>query len=244
MALINDIVEITGANFTGSDHYPIFGDYNIVVIQPPVASFTAVPTNGAAPLTVTFTDSSTGTITNWLWNFGDGTTSNAITSNSLSHTYINAGIYSVSETVTGPGGSNIITQASLITVLTPFQAWQIQYFGSTNSPQAQPNIDADGTGQDNLFKYVAGLNPTDPASVFVFSVASVPNQPAFENLVFSPVVAGRIYTPIFSTNLLTGPWTPLTSAASPPVTNGSQVTITDTNATLSQAYYEIEISGP
>jgi hypothetical protein len=48
--------------FTGSDHYPIFGDYAIVVPNPPpVANFTATPTNGQVPLTVTFTDASSGT---------------------------------------------------------------------------------------------------------------------------------------------------------------------------------------
>jgi hypothetical protein len=149
----------------------------------------------------------------------------------------------VTETVTGPGGANTLTNISLITVLTPFQAWQLQYFGSTNSPQAQPTADADGTGQNNLFKYVAGLNPTNPSSVFVFNIVSVPNQPAEENLVFSPAVAGCTYTPLFSTSLLNGPWTPLTSSI-PPVTNGTQVTITDTNATQSHGFYLIQIFGP
>ena len=40
----------------------------------PVAQFTGSPTNGAAPLVVTFTDTSTGTITNRYWTFGDGAT--------------------------------------------------------------------------------------------------------------------------------------------------------------------------
>jgi len=239
--LINDLVEITGANFTGSDHYPIFGDYNIVVLQPPVANFSATPTNGVLPLTVTFTDSSTGAVTNWFWNFGDGATGNITTTNIL-HTYTNAGVYSVTETVTGPNGTSFATQTNLITVLTPYQAWQLQYFGCTNCPQAQTNADADGTGQDNLFKYAAGLNPTNPASIFVFQIASVTNQPTEENLIFSPVVPGRIYTPLYNTNLLNQSWVPLTTGVTN--TNGVQATITDTNATQPQKYYEIQINGP
>jgi|SRR5579859_7212464 len=43
-------------------------------------------------------------------------------------------------------------------------AWQIQYFG-VNNQLGLAGADADGTGQDNLFKYLAGLNPTNPASV-------------------------------------------------------------------------------
>ena len=67
----------------------------------PVAGFSGSPTNGAVPLMVTFTDGSTGTITNRFWNFGDGTTTNT-TAGSLTHTYTNVGSYGVSLTVSGP----------------------------------------------------------------------------------------------------------------------------------------------
>src|SRR5205814_8601247 len=40
----------------------------------PVADFRASPISGFAPLTVTFADGSTGTITNRFWDFGDGST--------------------------------------------------------------------------------------------------------------------------------------------------------------------------
>jgi PKD repeat protein len=229
---------------TASDHYPVVADYTMPVVQPG-ASFTSGPTNmGSGPLTVTFTDSSSGIVTNWNWNFGDGGTSNTFTTTSVTHTYTTPGTYTVSETVTGPGGTNTTTQVGLISIYTPFQAWQMQYFGCTSCPQAQPTADADGTGQNNEFKYVAGLNPTDPTSVFVFNIASVPNQPTWVNLIYSPVVAGRAYTPVFSTDLTSGSWSPLTTAAMPAVTNGNQVTVTDTNATLPAGFYQMEISLP
>jgi PKD repeat protein len=238
--VINDIVETTGANFTGSDHYPIFGDYQILVYQPPVASFTATPTNGTAPLTVALANTSTGAVTNWLWTFGDGSTNTATTTN-VTYTFTNAGTYTITETVTGPLGSNSATQT--IVVLTPYQAWQLQYFGCTNCSQAQPTADADGTGQDNYFKYVAGLNPTNPSSVFTFSIAAAPGQTGAMNLIYNPAVPGRIYTPAFATALV-GPWSVLTTTAAPPVTNGTEVTLTDTNALQTQKYYEMEIFGP
>jgi PKD repeat protein len=77
----------------------------------PVASFSASPTSGTAPLTVTFTDSSTGTInTNgWYWDFGNGTTSTA--KNGGAVTYTNPGAYTAKLTVTGPGGSNTASKA-------------------------------------------------------------------------------------------------------------------------------------
>ena len=79
----------------------------------PVAGFTGSPTNGAAPLLVSFTDISTGSITNWLWTFGDGGTS---TLSSPSHSYTNTGSHSVSLTVFGPGGSNDLVRPNLIAV--------------------------------------------------------------------------------------------------------------------------------
>jgi hypothetical protein len=43
-------------------------------------------------------------------------------------------------------------------------SWQVQYFG-TNNTEGVASADADGTGQNNLFKYLAGLDPTNSASV-------------------------------------------------------------------------------
>ncbi len=80
------------------------------------AGFAATPTSGTAPLTVSFTDASTGTITSRLWDFGDGTTS---TANSPSHTYSNTGSYTVSLVVFSTGGSNTLTRSSYVIVTTP-----------------------------------------------------------------------------------------------------------------------------
>lgn len=87
-------------------------------IAAPVAAFSGSPTNGVAPLTVNFTDASTGSITGWSWVFGDGNTS---TNEDPSDTYSNAGSYSVTLTVSGPGGSNSFTQTNYIVVETSGQ---------------------------------------------------------------------------------------------------------------------------
>ena len=60
----------------------------------PVAGITASPTSGTAPLTVTFSDASTGGPTSWAWDFGDGTTSNV--QFPPAHTYTTADTYTVS----------------------------------------------------------------------------------------------------------------------------------------------------
>jgi len=91
-------------------------DYIQVTSAAPVANFTATPRNGNLPLTVQFTGTSTGNITSRVWDFGDGTTS---MERSTSHTYQKAGSYTVSLTVTGPGGSNTKTMGGFIQVTPP-----------------------------------------------------------------------------------------------------------------------------
>jgi PKD repeat protein len=132
------------------------------VANPPVADFTGSPTTGTAPLAVTFNDSSTGTISNWFWDFGDSSTTN-VTTNSVAHTYA-AGIYGVTLIVTGPAGVSTNIKAGYITAWTPFQAWQIQYFGSTTNLAAAGSVDADGDGQSNLAEFTAGTDPTNSVS--------------------------------------------------------------------------------
>jgi PKD repeat protein len=69
----------------------------------PTAGFSADPTSGCAPLTVRFTDSSTGDPTSWSWTFGDGGTSNL---QNPSHTYTNPGTYTVGLTVSNDCGED------------------------------------------------------------------------------------------------------------------------------------------
>jgi uncharacterized repeat protein (TIGR01451 family) len=87
-------------------------------IQPtdtdPVANFTATPLSGVSPLPVTFTDTSTGPVTGWLWDFGDSATS--ALQNPL-HVYTVAGNYTVNLTASSPGGSDVKTISNYISVM-------------------------------------------------------------------------------------------------------------------------------
>ena len=80
---------------------------------PPTANFTGSPTTGEEPLTVNFTDSSTGDVTSWSWTFGDGGTS---TAQNPSHEYDDDDTYTVTLTVTGSAGSDVKTRTDYITV--------------------------------------------------------------------------------------------------------------------------------
>jgi PKD repeat protein len=80
----------------------------------PTASFNAVPTSGVAPLTVTFTDTSTNSPTSWLWDFGDGNTS---TDQNPVHEYATANTYNVSMTcsnILGPCSSPATDTISVV----------------------------------------------------------------------------------------------------------------------------------
>jgi thermitase len=89
-------------------------------LSPPVAAFDAAPRVGKAPLTVNFADHSTGNIANWLWQFGDGLTS---TLQTPTHTYQLTGAFSVTLSVTGPGGTNTLTKSAFISVANEFTVY-------------------------------------------------------------------------------------------------------------------------
>jgi PKD repeat protein len=109
---VTEIVSSTSGSSTGT-----VANYITAWTPPPVASFTAIPTTGLAPLLVIFTDTSVGNITNRFWNFGDGITTN-ITATSVSHTYA-AGSYTVALTVSGLGGTNTSTLVNYIVAANP-----------------------------------------------------------------------------------------------------------------------------
>ncbi len=89
----------------------------------PTASFTAAPTSGRVPLTVQFTDLSSGGVVRRFWDFGDGGQSELP---NPTHTYQDSGEYTVKLTVWGPGGVQDSTEfENLIAVQDPLNAMRI-----------------------------------------------------------------------------------------------------------------------
>jgi len=108
-------VTLTVTNNVGSDT-ETKTDYITVTIpvpSPPTAEFSASPTSGDAPLTVNFTDLSSGNTDNWSWDFGDGGTS---TAQNPSYTYSDPGVYTVTLTATNAYGSDVETKVDYINV--------------------------------------------------------------------------------------------------------------------------------
>jgi len=114
MATAEDVQNVEAG--AGWDRYSGYGMVNAagavgVTGTPPTANFSTDVTAGCLPLDVNFTDQSTGTVTSWLWNFGDG---NTATAQNPMHTYSVAGTYTVTLTVSGADGSDDIIQTDLI----------------------------------------------------------------------------------------------------------------------------------
>jgi len=86
----------------------------------PVAAFAPDPSSGEAPLTITFTNTSTGQVDSISWDSnGDGTPDNTTDLSPVS-TYTAPGTYEASLTVTNAGGSDTATET--ITVFAPVVA--------------------------------------------------------------------------------------------------------------------------
>ncbi len=118
----------------------------------PTAAFTATPLSGTVPLTVTFTDQSTGDIIAWTWDFGDGNISGA---RHPEHTYTTPSAYTVTLTVSGPGGSDTKTKVDYITTIispgAPIAEISFIWYPSYPDPaiQGQDTIYFNGSGHDS-----------------------------------------------------------------------------------------------
>lgn len=98
--------------------------HTIVVETPaPHAFFSASLESGDAPLTVGFTNESTGGFASgWLWSFGDGQTSN---SEHVTHTFSNPGTYNVTLTATGTDvPPSVYTKTIEVLVPAPIAKWE------------------------------------------------------------------------------------------------------------------------
>jgi Tol biopolymer transport system component len=93
----------------------------------PTANFSASPMSGTVPLTVVFTDLSTGGPAFWSWDFGDGSVS---TEQNPSHVYAAAGSYTVSLTAANFDGSDTEEKPGFVQVMFPDAGegyWAVDY---------------------------------------------------------------------------------------------------------------------
>ncbi|TDH25496.1 PKD domain-containing protein [Segetibacter sp. 3557_3] len=153
-------IKLVARNASGVDS--VVRTQYIVVNANPEANFGASDSTGCFPLPVQFTDSSvagSGTLTNWQWDFGDGTLSSL---KNPKHTYTGPGNFTVTLRVTNSNGCvKLFTRPAFIRLQTGVQA---AFSHSTTSGCSTPaavtfNNTSIGTGSVN-YKWLFGDGST------------------------------------------------------------------------------------
>jgi hypothetical protein len=116
-------------------------------------------------------------------------------------------------------------------------AWLLQYGLATDG--SVDKLDLDGTGFNTLQDYIANTNPTNAAAYF--HITSVSNLPPWT--VFFQSSASRNYSLYYSTNLVSGAWTPISSQTNISG-NGGMDSLSDTNTGKTQRFYRLSVQLP
>ncbi|MEE2931384.1 MAG: S8 family serine peptidase [Bacteroidota bacterium] len=134
-------------------------------LAPPLAQFSASETNSCTGV-ITFIDQSSNMPNSWVWDFGDGNTSNI---QNPTHNYLSSGSYDVSLIVSNSLGVDTILYPSYISV-SPSPA-PITINDTTCMSNSSLTLSALG---DNLFWYADTLNSTvlNTGNIFVTPLLS------------------------------------------------------------------------
>ncbi len=214
-------VTLTASNAGGSDTV----SKTIVVVDPPIASFTS----SADELEVTFDDTSVNSPTAWSWDFGDGTSS---TQQNPVKTYASPGQYTVTLTATNEGGTSAPFTANVLVLRRPTADFNVttgaltaQFTdASTGAPTAWSWDFGDGTTSTvqnpthtyaSAGTYTVELTASNAAGSSVTSAAvTVMNAPPEADISCQVVGAGVACDASGSTGASTYAWSAPSSIAS------------------------------
>ncbi|MDD2230683.1 MAG: PKD domain-containing protein [Candidatus Cloacimonetes bacterium] len=170
------------------------------------SDFTASPQSGDIPLEVQFTNASQGDIVSYLWDFGDGQTSNEV--NPL-HTYSQKGIYDVTLTIQDQYTTRSKTEEDFIQAIahplltspnsdTPL-SFGIVYLGDTGSRQ----LILESTGSDSV--YIHNLSFYESNTAYSVVSASIPEfllpgEQVLLDLSFNPSQSSAYRDTLYITN--------------------------------------------
>jgi PKD repeat protein len=195
-----NVTNAAGSGFEAKEGYITVTDAGVT---PPVADFEVNITEGIPPLAIGFTDLSVNTPTSWVWNYGDGYSSNE---QNPVHSYTAVGNYTVILTVTNEGGSNSTTKEDLITVY-PVTGVDTGYFLiHSNVDGAEVLFDEDLKGSTSEGSLLVPVNLSLP-NYTNYTVAKdgyypvTANLPAYPlkdqtvdiNVTLEPVTTGQVY---------------------------------------------------
>jgi RHS repeat-associated protein len=178
-----------------------------------------------AGLRVVFADTSTGPVTNWTWDFGDG---EAATEQHPVHVYRHPGTYTVSLTVSGSSSSDVETKTGFVKV------WGNLSHGITPLADASfgtvfgPGFDDERMITDGRLDSHALVQPADPNNGFIVDLGELREVGQFK--VKTSKVSGIAYHPhyrIWGRTTLDGAWTVLweSTGSTSPTPNGGFHTV-------------------
>ncbi len=189
-------------------------------IPRPIAAFTQDRVVGNVPMTVRFSNQSSGSITGYQWSFGDGSSSTEI---NPVKTYNTPGLFTVTLTVNGPGGSSNVSQQ--INVQSP--TVPVANFDANplvgNAPLAVAFTDRSTGGQITSWAW----NFSDGGSANIQNPTYVFNAAGTFNVILT--VSGPGGTSTFTRQIVVNvPFTPTPTATSTPVPATETPTATGT----------------
>lgn len=140
-------------------------------LKSPVASFTVDKQVGDEPVTVTFSNNSSGTISSYFWDFGDGVTSSLA---NPSHTFNSLGKYTVKLTVSNSAGSSYTTKQINVRKIVTLGKMQVGPYWA-----ARTSGGCDFGGPATVHAEAAYMNDNNNIYVKLTMNASTSNSTAF-----------------------------------------------------------------
>ncbi|MEM6630148.1 MAG: discoidin domain-containing protein [Bacteroidota bacterium] len=183
----------------------------IPVNQAPVASFTATPTSGDAPLIVNFDASASsdpdGDPLTYAWNFGDGNTGSGV---SPSHTYQNSGSYTATLTVSDASENSSSTEIITVSEAPDTEAPTIpQNIAASNVTQTSVDLGWDpATDNEGVVGYYifqdGGSTPIDTVIGTSTSIAGLSESTTYQFAVAAFDAAGNVSAQSAAVQVTTG----------------------------------------
>jgi PKD repeat protein len=188
-------VELYRKNGWGCSNWEIL---NVDLTNVLTAEFTSKQLKGDVPFLVEFTNNSTGLVSSYLWEFGDGGTSPQV---NPSHTYKQVGKYSVKLTISHENDSKTITKADYVTVLPPNSVEEDGQSFNSNKTAGISLIEPNPAKNEIRFDYSLSFDQNIDLAVFdalgnkVLSITSgiVPQGSQNMSVDISKLTSGNYY---------------------------------------------------
>jgi PKD repeat protein len=161
-------LKVTGPSGVSDADLEMKSRYIIAGDNVPLANFTATNVSGDPPLTVDFTDLSQGDVTSWAWDFNNDEIVDS-TEQNPSYEYNDPGYYSVTLTVTGPGGTDSVTLNYYIMVYGFFSALGSPGFSEGGASYITLCIDNGKIYIAYMDSSYSGKSPSGKATVKMFN---------------------------------------------------------------------------